>query len=590
MKKQIIFYSVFLGSLINSSLISSPDLFINSSCHQTCKKSQSFFHMRAFSSSSIREIEMLKTMYMNDKPNQHGWRKTFASALEYMVNFGCGDGCSNNLGSLPFWSGTNSMTYGTNDGESDVDGYQFGMGELSDQGVIKLNVDIMQVACDMIFHATHRKGHHGFYCTIRAPLGAMTVQTNFKEDVASLNVTAEETLNATWLSYPSAKDRYQTLTEAFQTGVVSEGNSPLFIHSGTHRPFALDKSRFAGFRMTAIRLADLCASFGYTFYADNDDNFVNLGAKFLAPTGNVPTGRYVLEPVFGHASMWGVGIELLGHYKLWEDARKDRGLDFWVMSDAMHLCSGRKPNFRTFDLKLNGLGSKYLLVQKYFPSTPSSTNSTGAIPSYITQAANITTMPVISGFNLESTVAVLFDFHERNWNFAIGSEFWYRSKENLSIDAAHLLDVETVTLHEYVVLGRQVSDDARSFMLDPNQDILSLHLCEPLATINKSIARVNGVGTPPAALTYPVTIPEGVEDARLAGSRIPKDMNEALDVPGAAAEQAMTAKLSGQFGYTWKEYRLTPNLAFLGNVEWALGGGNAMINTYSVGVQGSLNF
>lgn len=363
MKKYIFLYSLLILQIFDQ-INATKDLTINASCPVECKKSQNFFHMRAFSSSSIREIYMLKTMYMADKPNEFGWRKDFAFALEYMSNFGgCSSGCSN-LGSLPFWSGTNVMTYGTNDGLSDLDGYQFGMGELENQGTIELDVDIMHVGCDLLFHAAHMAKNRGFYCTVRAPIGAMTIETILKEKTASLNVTEEAELNNVWLQYPSQANLYTSLTEAFQAGILSS-NEEIIIQSGTHKPFALDKARFSAYRLVAIRIADLCASLGCVFYA-SDNGFFSMGAKFIAPTGNLPNARHVLEPVFGHAAHWGVGAEMTGHYKIWENPRQDRGLDFWFKGDVMHLRSGRRPNFRTFDLALNGLGSKYLLIQKYF--------------------------------------------------------------------------------------------------------------------------------------------------------------------------------------------------------------------------------
>ena len=130
MKKWLILYSL-LNLQIYNPLFASEDCVVQ--CPVECKTSRNFFHMRAFSSSSIREIYMIKTMYMADKPNQFGWRQTFAFALEYMTNFGgeCTQGCKASIASFPFWSGTNTMTYGNNDGTTDLDAYQFGMGEIS---------------------------------------------------------------------------------------------------------------------------------------------------------------------------------------------------------------------------------------------------------------------------------------------------------------------------------------------------------------------------------------------------------------------------------------------------------------------------
>jgi hypothetical protein len=583
-----------LCSLFSFLLIAEDEQLTNLKCSPLCQTSQNFFQFQPFCASSARDILMLKTMYTTESPRKE-WQGTFSMALEYLQHFGGKIGTCKNLGSVPFWSGTNVMTIGNATGQADVDAYQFGIGDVivDDQGIggaITLDTEIMTVGADLLFHMTHQKFYRGFYFTINAPIGAMAVRTDFKEKVAIHDETLDAITNSIWLSYPSKGNRFQSLTQAWQSGSVNNQDS-IIIDSSFHKPLTLDKGKVSICRQTVISIADLSLSLGYNLYA-NENNLISVGLKCTAPTGNVPNGRYILEPTFGRASYWGIGAEFLGHYQIWQHQKQDRGLDFWTKGEILTLRSGRRPNMRTFDLALNGPGSKYLIIQKYFLGVGSNANPSGAVPSYITQAANITTMPVISRFNLEGNLAFLFDFHERNWNLAIGGQVWARSKESLQLDAAHLLRVDAVNINEFAVMGRQVSDDAQSYLLDSNYQILSLHLCQPLARINKSLPRVSSptVVPPVADLVYPTSLPEGVKDTRLSQNRIPANLYEALDIESARAHSALTTKIFGQFGYDWKEYRLSPNLSIFGGIDFVPTDSNAAINMWSIGVQGSINF
>nr|MBP7854473.1 hypothetical protein [Candidatus Babeliales bacterium] len=417
-----------------------------SSCqNSTCQNSQNFFQFRSFSSYSSEELSMIKTLYQNeitcDEVTRDFWQGTFSVAPKYMQNFSDSGLCGcKSLGSLPFWSGTNTMTYGGHNGTTNLDPYQFGMGDVDGIGSITLNADIVHVGADMLLHMVYHKDKPGFYFTLRAPLGAMSVSSTLCENVAAQDVPANELTDEIWLSYPSQANMFDSMTQAFQAGSVSTLDAQVIVASSLHRAFALENGRVAACKQTVIRLADISLALGYQFKA-TPQGFLGAGIKFTMPTGNVPTGKYMLEPIFGRAGYWGVGAELLGHYKIFEHIKRDRGLDFWIKGEILHLCSGRQPNMRSFDLTLNGPGSKYLLLQKYFLSTPSEDNPSGAIPSFITQAVNITTLPVISRFNLEGNFSFLFDAHEQNMNFAIGAEIWGRSQERLTLDACNLLHV-----------------------------------------------------------------------------------------------------------------------------------------------------
>lgn len=553
--------------------------------------SKNFWNPHAFSAYTSRELLMMKGLHHSE--SSIDTTKTFSVAFEYMQSFD--RNCEEVLGRMPFWSGTNTMTIGTHDGLSDVDASQFGMGNVTKEGSITFNPRVQHLGMDMLFYWLQNKEKHGFFAKVKAPLGAMIIDYNLCETPAVL----AGAVDTAWSDYPAPKNRPETLTEAFNGGSTeTEG----IVKSNLHKPIALDRGRISPCKLTAIRLADLSATIGYNVAA-SDRGFLGIGLKVACPTGNVPTGKYILEPVFGRAGHWGVGGELSAYYNLWENDCSS--LDFWLQGEALHLTTGRRPSFRSFDLKQNGQGSKYMLLQFYFPGNPTGTglavttpeNPSGMIPSFITQAVNVTTMPVLSEFAVEGSISAMLNFKKDNWKVGVGGEFWGRSQECLSIDMKNAINQNMANLNDYAVMGRQMSEDSR--YTDPQV----LYFCEPLATIKKSQARVfypdnNTMNSPPAT-PNPASSPSelatllaanpGIEDARLTQNRIPANLKDALDISGAQEPRSLTGKVFAEFGYTWIEHAKTPKLSIFGSAEFADTNSN-MVNLWSVGIHGSVNY
>ena len=96
----------------------------NKTCDTNCSQSTNLWQPRSFNAYSSRDILHKKTFYNNDS-HRDEHQGMFSVAFEFMQSFGGQCGTCKNLGARPFWSGTNTMTYGTNDGNSDIDAYQF---------------------------------------------------------------------------------------------------------------------------------------------------------------------------------------------------------------------------------------------------------------------------------------------------------------------------------------------------------------------------------------------------------------------------------------------------------------------------------
>jgi len=489
------------------------------------------------------------------------------------------------------------MTVGNNKGTANLDAYQLGLGNVNTDkngiaGVIQLNPKIQHVGSDLMLYLIQDKQQWGIFFKLNAPIGAMIINPQFKElqtaqpddQFSFTQVTANpasSTITYQFPFYPPPARRQSSVSEAFFGGTCSsnslDGNVSKFIR--------LRKARIAACPLTTIRIGDISASLGCNVIS-SDKGFFNIAFKSSFPTGNVPTADYMLEPVFGRAGSWGVGTELFGSYHAWSDDHA-KNINLYVQAEILHLLPGRKPNFRCFDLKKNGPGSKYLLLQEYTstysPNNPPTLSSQIVTDQYLTPAANITTLPVISQTAAEGSVAVMIDLSNNNWNFSLGGEFWGRTHETLAIDMTSALNLRSQNLNDFAVIGRQVS----WYRID-GQGNLSTYYCEPEATISKSQDAVQLVGSI-NTVAAPTVLPAGIKDGRLSINRIPANVNEALDIKGAQTTAIITGNLFGKCGYTWKDSPFTPSIAIIMSTELT-GTTNNGVNLWSFGCLGSLNF
>ncbi len=526
----------------------------------------------------------------------------FSYLMEYMHNFGqkCGHHCKN-LGSMPFWSGTNIMTVGNNDGRADLDAYQLGLGNIKvDEngigGIIELNPDVQYAGADLFFQWTHKYNEPCLYFKLHVPFGSIIIHPNLTEPVRAI---PDEKLSFTQITanpnsteimfqfprYPTPFFRPLSVSDAFFGGSACKNR----LEGNIAHPISLRKGRIAVNKLSEIRFGDLNFALGYNF-VNNPSGYFGVAFKVSCPTSNVPNGDYMLESFFGRAGLWGVGADISGLYNICSNEAGTKYINFGVQGELLHLINGRTPNFRTFDLCANGPGSKYLLVQKYVAAYNHVNRgfiTRESIESCIIQpAANITTLPVKSSITVEGSLAVMFDFWCNNWNFDIGGEFWGRSAEKLKIDTRTAVAFRLPNLNDYAVIGRQLS----SYLIDGQPNLLNTFYAEPLARINKSQDPVQLIGSPPNVMIPPyANLPAGIVDARIASNRIPADLDEALDICGAQASAVFTGKVFGQFDYTWLDNCYKPSLGIVGGAEFT-DNTNNIVQLWSIGVHGSITF
>ncbi|MBI2345102.1 hypothetical protein HYV10_03455 [Candidatus Dependentiae bacterium] len=611
-------FCVILSFILFYPYVSFPK---NNNCKIRCSFSQNTWLPHAFSSSSLRDLQQAKYLW-NDIPGFIGQNLELSVLVEYGQNFSerCDD-CKG-LGSMPFWSGTNRMTFGNNNGKADIDAYQLGLGNLpvnqdGISGKIELDPKVRQAAADLFLYYVYSKENPSIYFKIHAPLVAMTIAPHFKETDFVTMSGSNKFEQVTQPSDPNNLATSASITYYDWRYPIIQGQNFVFnyltggavdcqqLDGNIFKPLRLDKGRIAPQSQTEIRLADLSCALGYNFVV-REGGFFGAAFKLTCPTGNIPTADFMLEPIVGRGGAWGVGVELSGEYKIWQNVFDTDRIDLWLQGEVLHLIPGRRANMRSFDLKQNGPGSKYLLVQHYAPQYQYKDDDpfyfkSSMQPEILYSAIDVTTLPVFSKIAVEGAFSALLDYHHKSWNISLGAEFWGRSAECLSIDVESAVERRHPNLNEFAVMGRQHG----SYLIDGNDKELFTYYCQPLAKINESDDPVVLVGVPPylhgnyqqgfvqpgviAEITKPLELSEGIADARISKNRIPAKFEDALDICGAQLSSAISGKLFGQIGYTFEECTFSPYLAMYSSVELT-GKTNHALDMWSVGLQAGLNF
>lgn len=171
-------------------------------------------------------------------------------------------------------------------------------------------------------------------------------------------------------------------------------------------------------------LADIHLALGWNFILRETEH-AGLNIFISAPTGSRPKGEFLFEPLVGHVKHWACGIGFTGHVVVWEkDADQEVGL--FVDINLSHLFRAKQK--RSFDLKENGFGSRYLLLKEF--------DATGAFTGKVIPAINKTTLDCTVRADIMADIVFMFGYTYKGIVFDIGYNGWIRSKEKISLKGA----------------------------------------------------------------------------------------------------------------------------------------------------------
>lgn len=190
-----------------------------------------------------------------------------------------------------------------------------------------------------------------------------------------------------------------------------------------------------------VRVSDLTASLGYTFLLGNWYH-MGLAIRGAAPTGTLRTSEFLFEPIIGNDHHWELGGDFTSHIDFWCDREQDRRIGWYLDAHATHLFGSKQK--RSFDMKNNGSGSRYILLEKMAAPTvgldlgvtPDNVPATIQYQGRLINAINITTLEATINVAVQADIVTKFAYQHKNFEWDLGYSFWVRSKETLGCRAA----------------------------------------------------------------------------------------------------------------------------------------------------------
>jgi len=480
-------------------------------------------------------------MEPSDHVDHDGWYAKFSATGAYQHNWQQG-GKANALGSFPFWSQTNIMSVGVNSVATNLDAYQFGLGNVTTTGSINIDPNIYQSGADFMLIFGSSANESGFFAKIKAPVSVYNIDLQF-----------EETTKATAAVYPAGALELTATTTADPATSMAQAFAGKQTQQGNYSPMTF--GLIDGDQSTGAKFGDIEITIGYNYMSD-DDNSCSIALRASGPAGNKATGVYMLEPIVGRGGNWGVGGYLATHVNLWH-GNKDNRIVCKFMGNVLHLL--KTTTVRSYDLSENGIGSKYLLVANY---------DNGIYQNEIRNLINHTTLESKSSFVAEGDAAISFAYVIRNWSIDAGYELFGRSQEQLEIN-------DGFEDQKYAILGRQG--------VGTGVDGVNVNAAQPLARINLSNSTV--ATTAPALGTF-ATNQTIVTNATDATSRI---LTTDLNVLGASQSSYITNKIFSKATYEWIESDFCPHLGFMGEFEFSMSENSAMPQ-WSIALIGGIGF
>ncbi len=499
--------------------------------------SKNLFLQRAFSANTSREMFMEGNLIKTDFD---GFFSLVSVAGAYQHSWN--QDATEELGAFALWSGTNRMTVGTNDSNSSLDAYQFGLGNVVSNGSIELNPIVYQGGVDFLIYSGSSTNDPGMFFKLKAPLGVIGIDPVLTETQATAATSYDP--GALSVSTIAVTSPATTMTQAF-AGNLADGQSK----NGDFIP--MQYGLIDGKKNSGVKFGDIEMALGYNFIC-NDDYLFGFALRASGPSANKPECQYLLEPLFGRGGSWGLGGYLHGKMKLWEN-NNDRSLSVNMMGTVLHLM--KTDTLRSFDLAANGPGSKYLLVANY-----SGNEYQGTIQNLI----NLSTLTAESSFSAEGDASIALSYLAQGWAVDFGYNFWGRTAEELSI-------TQEFPVTTYAVLGRQ----GVGFVNDPS---VNSNACQPLAYINLAADSItnsdSGTAGNSASVPSVVTSQSSVVLATIPANRIAG--NTDFDVHAAEQASASTSKIFARCVYTFQDYVVCPFVGVSGEFEISTSKNNAL--------------
>jgi hypothetical protein len=404
--------------------------------------------------------------------------------------------------------------------------------------------------------------HDGLYVRMHAPLA----YSRWDMGMCETNIRAGDLGHPAGYMASSALGRSKLLcsvTEAFK-GCKSFGDS---------RPLEYGKINGA---QNVFGMSEIQVAIGCNFL--NEENYhLGLNLRTSVPTGNRSTAEYFFEPIIGSGGHWELGLGATGHGRVWQSEDERKSFAIYGDLNASHLFSSRQR--RSYDLKGNGPGSRYMLIEEMGAPLVSGLQIDGEDAKCQYHG---TLMPAINKTSLMSTIyialqldaALAIAFRYNDWGVDVGYNLWARTSERVSCR-------QCLPCGRYAVKGdaQLYGYDATRFVaLNATQNSATIHTGQEKGNANLGKNFTNTNADNYAAATF-----RGVD---LVQSMAPFDFGVLEDVNGSkppiflrdsdidgrsgVASAALSHKFFAHINHSWRDVNenCIPFLGFGGEIEF----------------------
>lgn len=345
-------------------------------------------------------------------------------------------------------------------------------------------------------------------------------------DIAAANAPAVEPFKAT-APFNSIINAWKGLCEdttlPFTSATGGLPDNPININ--------IEKLKFARIdgKQKEWGLAEVIIVLGRNYICDECSHF-GMNIRVAVPTGTRPKAEFVFEPIVGSGRHARIGGGMSGHIMLWEDNCDDSSFSMWFDSAIYHLFQAKQK--RTFDLRGNGVGSRYLLFKK-FTDGQFLAGDTGTL----VLGPNVTTRDAKVKINVAGEAVILFDYQQYGMTLDFGYNIWGRSKESITLD-------------------EQIPEDTFGLLGDTPIDS---NMVPNAANRTNSTVKINGENSN-AAGDNPSPVFVKTDD---------------LDTEAAEAPSAFSHKFFAHLGYTFEGCYYAPFMGIGGEAEFSGNRNNA---------------
>jgi len=356
-------------------------------------------------------------------------------------------------------------------------------------------------------------------------------------------------------------------------------------------------------KRSVLRLADIRIALGCNLMRGDDYQCALMGFIGI-PTGNVPCGEYLFEPIAGNGGHFELGIGSNGYMRLWEDNTEERAISLYFDARLAHLFKATQ--WRSFDLK-NNPNSRYMLIQEMKSPSENLYVLTSEDPAVYTapnhqyngrlfHLIDKTTCCTDVTIDVQGEFAVTMKYEHSNFAFDLGYNFWGRTGEKFCPGCTLKKDKYALKGDAFIIGFRQSNGDPAPVSATESKATINAGTNTPietkwniLHTFNKSIDNADHA--------YYSEVPENIDDYTTSSFQSTSYQPVLLssdDLETCNTPSAISHKIFGHLNYAWTE-RESGNIPFLGvggEIEFA----GKMCESYStlsqwgIWVKGGIEF